>query len=140
MRFLGIDFGEKRMGLAIANGFVALPFQVIKGNQLFLLKEVVNICRKEEIGRVVLGLPITREGAKNPMAAKVRKFRQRLIKRLNVEVKLWDERLTSQEAREQLVKAGFWGKKGRAKEDAVAAAIILQSYLDHQKQERRGNV
>jgi putative Holliday junction resolvase len=133
MKVLGIDFGEKKIGLAIADGHLALPFKVIRGNQPSLIKEIIDICYEEDVKQIVIGLPLGGEGTENPMTAKVRKFGQKLAERFKQEVDLWDERLTSQEAQERLGKAGFLRKRRIAREDSVAAAITLQSYLDSRK-------
>lgn len=121
MRTFGIDFGEKKIGLAIATGKTALPFGVVL-NDKQLLFNLKKLCQKEEIGEVVIGLPLTLDGREGSMAEEVRSFGRRLGKEIGVRLKFWDERLTTKEARRK-----FGTGKG---EDSGAATLILQSYLD----------
>jgi putative Holliday junction resolvase len=121
MRTFGIDFGEKRIGLAIATGKIALPFGVVFNNRQLLFK-LKRLCQKEEIGEMVIGLPLTLDGREGRMAEKVKNFGKTIQEEIGVRVKFWDERLTTKEARQK-----FRTNKG---EDARAAALVLQSYLD----------
>lgn len=130
MRILGIDFGEKKMGLAIATGKTALPFGVIN-NPKGVIPRLQKICQEEEISQVVIGLPLNLDGTEGKMAKKVRRFGRELEKNLGLTICFWDERLTTEAAKERLI--------DKRLEDSSAAAIILQSYLDS-KIERRGGV
>lgn len=124
MRILGIDFGEKKIGFAISTGKTALPFGVIN-NTKGAIPRIKKICQEEEINQVVIGLPLKLDGTEGKMAKRVRRFGKRLWRKVGLKVCFWDERLTTQEAKHRLI-----DKKA---EDSIAAAIVLQSYLDSEK-------
>lgn len=123
MRTLGIDYGLKRIGLSLADNSLAQPFGVID-NDSRLVEKLVKICQTSQIEKIIIGLP---EGK---IAKKVRKFAQELSRVANFTVVFQDESLTSKEAIAKMIQAGRGRKARREKEDAIAAAIILQSYLD----------
>ncbi|OGC38157.1 hypothetical protein A2V54_03150 [candidate division WWE3 bacterium RBG_19FT_COMBO_53_11] len=118
MNILGVDWGEKRIGIAIARGNLAEPLGVVGS-----LEELIELVRAEKIEKIVLGLP---EG-KNE--ARVRKFGKELGENLGVPVVLKSEILTSQMALEKAIGSGVPRKKRRDL-DAPAAALLLQEYLD----------
>lgn len=123
MRILGIDYGLKRVGLALADNSLAQPFEVID-NDSRLVEKVAKICQTNQIEKIIIGLP---EGK---VAKRVRKFAQELTRVANFPVVFQDETLTSQEAIAKMIQAGK-GRDTRKKiQDAIAAAIILQSYLN----------
>jgi putative Holliday junction resolvase len=126
MNFLGIDYGEKRIGLAIAHREIkiASPYGVLENKSPnFVLKEIKKICKTENIGKIIVGLPISLSGKLGPKAKEVLRFVKFLKKNLKITVETEDERLTSV-AVNKIVK----GQK--LERDAVAAAIILQNFLD----------
>jgi putative Holliday junction resolvase len=117
MKLLGIDWGEKRIGLAISEGELAEPYGIVGS-----FEELEEVIRQKGIGRIVLGLP---EG-------KYRKTVRQLGKRLEelgVEVILRNEVLSTRIALERAIAAGK-KKKARRNLDAIAAAVLLQEYLD----------
>lgn len=118
MKLLGIDWGEKRIGLALSGGSFAEPYGVVS-----TFEELSNVIRQEGISRVVLGLP---EGKHE---GRVRGLSKRIEEELGVTVVLRSEILTSREALKKLIEAGK-SKKARANLDAAAAALLLQEYLD----------
>ncbi len=126
MSILGIDLGEKTTGLAITDSSIATPYKTITHqNQKSAVDQVIDICNKEGIDKVVLGF----------VEGKIKKlftdFAQNLkSKNPNLQIVLWDETLTSGQARETMIKLQLPKFKRRKKEHEVAAAIILQSYLD----------
>lgn len=128
MRYLGLDYGLKKVGLALSEGQIASPFKVIEVNSL---KDAVNkisqVIDKEQIERVVIGIPDSGESK-----SAVKKF----IPALKVELKNdlvsiieADETLSSSSARDMMIDLGM-GEKARGKEDAYSASIILQNFLD----------
>lgn len=121
MRTLGIDFGGKKIGLAIATGKTALPFGVIN-NTKEVIPRLKKICQEEEISQVVIGLPLNLDGTEGEMAKRVRRFGRELEENIGRGVCFWDERLTTEAAKMELI--------DKKPEDSSAAAIILQSYLD----------
>ncbi len=133
MRYLAIDYGTKRTGLAICDRAetIASPLTVIQG-QKELLKKILEVIEKENVDAVVMGLPLNMDGSQGPQAKLVLKFAAQLQKCLDIPVFLQDERLSSFGAEEKLTSAKYTRKKARKRLDAVAAAEILQAFLEQQ--------
>lgn len=134
-KLLGIDHGERRSGIAISDSThtFASARAVLEGEEA-LLREVERLVAEEGIERVVLGLPLNMDGSKGPKALAVLAFKERLEKRLGLPVDAWDERLSTVQAQGALREGGLSSRQRAARVDKVAAQIILQSYLDRQKQ------
>jgi len=130
MRYLAIDYGTKRTGLAICDQAetIASPLSVIQG-QKELIKKISEIIEAENVDAVVLGLPINMDGSEGPQAKLVLKFGKQLQNRLKIPVLVHDERLSSFGAEEKLTPANYTRKKKKKRLDAVAAAEILESFL-----------
>ncbi len=131
MRFLGIDYGSVRVGLALSDesGAMGFPHKVLQ-NTPRLLEEVVELVRTEHVGKIVLGDSRTLSGGENPIAREARAFGARLLDATGVPVAYESEVFTSVEAR----RAPHKVEKNRSPKsheavDASAAAIILTSYL-----------
>ena len=131
MRYLAIDHGVKRIGLAIcdADEVIASPLCVLRGPKNALAK-IAQIVLDEEVGAIVLGLPLNMDGSEGSQAKKARVFGQQLRQHVQIPVYLHDERLSSFGAREKLESTGLPRTKRRGLIDAVAAAEILRSFLD----------
>ena len=132
MRWLGIDHGDKRIGLAISDETetFASPYRTLSADQK-LLPELQQISERERIGGIVLGLPKNMDGTLGPAAAKAQAFGKKLAVALpSAKIVFWDERLTTTEAQRALHAAGKNVKQSRKIIDQVAAQILLQSYLD----------
>ena len=126
MRYLGIDYGKKKVGLAVSEGISASPFKVIEISSLIdALQQVRQIIKREEIDRVVLGLSESGES---------RKITENFIRELKkeIEVVVVEETLSSRLA-DQHMREMDMAKSKLGKNDAVAATIILQDYLDLQR-------
>lgn len=134
MRYLAIDYGTKRSGLAISDATetIASPLTVITTkSRKQLLEKIAETIDAEDVKAVVLGLPLNMDGSKGPQAALVFDFAEQLKKKVDMPVYLQDERLTSFAAEKKLAPAGFIGKKKKNKHlDAIAAAEILRNFLD----------
>jgi len=134
---MALDVGEVRMGVAISDPLhlIAQPFGFLAaGNRKKCLEEVARIVLERKVGRIVVGHPTSMQGRRTQSTEKAEDFAQALRKRLpDVPVELWDERLTTVEALSVLREGNVKGKKQRQKVDQVAAALILQSYLDHHR-------
>ena len=130
MRYLAIDYGTKRTGLAICDQAetIASPLTVIQG-QKELIKKISEIIEVENVDAVILGLPINMDGSEGPQAKLVLKFGKQLQNCLKIPVLLHDERLSSFGAAEKLTSAQYTRKKKKKRLDAVAAAEILESFL-----------
>jgi putative Holliday junction resolvase len=135
MRILGLDVGERRIGVAVADEGVrvALPTAVVERRELPAdLDAIARLVQEQGAEAVVIGLPISLNGSLGPQAQAVKAFGQEVSDRLSLPIEYWDERLSSVEAQRRLASAGHRGRKAKARRDAAAAAIVLQSYLDAQ--------
>lgn len=131
MRYLAVDYGAKRVGLAICDHAetIASPLGVIEGEK-DVAKRIVEVVRKENVEAVVLGLPLNMDDSAGPQAKLVFQFAEQLEKLLNIPVHFQDERLSSFSAEEKLAPAEFTRKKKKKHLDAVAAAEILEAFLE----------
>ncbi len=130
---LGLDIGKRRIGVAVSDplGLLARPVETVRS--LSLNKDVariVEIARELEAEMVVVGDPIHMSGDPSPMSRRARKFGQALSETSGLPVAYCDERLTSVEAERILLDAGVPPRKVREQIDAMAASVILQSYLN----------
>ena len=134
MRALGIDFGLKRVGLAVCDptGTLVSPLKTIeRGTRNALFDELAEIIVKESVEIIVVGLPLSLDGEETLTTRQARNFADRQGRRTDVPVKLMDERLTSAQAEEELNAAGIRGKKKKMALDSQAAVVILRSWLDN---------
>ena len=133
MNALGIDHGDKRMGVAGSDalGMMAHPLEMILANPFEdFLKRLEEILAEREVKQIVVGMPRNMDGSFGPQAVKVQEFVELLKKSVAVPVRTWDERLTSVAAERSLREAGINARNAKAKVDASAAAVMLQGYLD----------
>ena len=133
MKALGIDHGDKRIGIAASDdlGMLAHPLEYILAEPYEeFLKRLKTIVAERQIEQIVVGMPRNRDGSYGPQALKVQGFMATLKKSVVVPIQSWDERLTSVSAMKNLREAGVNAKKAKAKVDASAAAVMLQAYLD----------
>ena len=132
MKYLAIDYGTKRTGLAICDAAetIASPLTVIHGRR-DLLKKIADIAEKEDVEAVVLGLPLNMDGSRGTQAELVLEFAGQLKKYLDIPIHFQDERLSSFGAERKLATAGLTRAKAKKRLDAVAAAEILQAFLDN---------
>lgn len=131
-KIVGIDFGLKRIGLAISdeNQTFALPWTTIQGGQKELITALQS--RKEQIQAIVIGLPLLLNGSKGDMAIKVEIFGKNLETELGIEVFFIDERLSSKQADHALRESHKTRKSRTLVADQTAATIILQTFLNQQ--------
>ncbi len=122
INYLGIDWGEKRIGLALGDNEIkiATPYKVVGG-----VDEIIKIIKDEDIDAVVIGKPLRMANADLRMSDEYSEFVNLLKKKVNISIKFVDERLSSKAA-----DALVGDKKTKAPRDAVAAMLILQTYLD----------
>jgi putative Holliday junction resolvase len=128
-----VDPGKKRVGLAISDpgGTFASPLRIIQRRSTDqVLKEIVEVCRVEEVGAVVLGLPLNMDGSRGPMAQNAAELGQQIAEVTGLPVRLWDERLSSVTAERHLIDADMTRARRKKTLDKVAAQVILQSFLD----------
>jgi len=133
MRVLGLDIGEKRIGVAVSDpsGTIATPLTVLDAVRVLGDgRELVRIAEDYEAELVVVGLPRSMDGSEGPQAARVRAAARRLAGFLRLPVEYCDERLSSVQAKRAMTDAGVSDRDKRGSVDMVAAALFLQSYLD----------
>ncbi len=131
MRYLAIDHGSRRIGLAIcdAQETIASPLCVVDGRR-DALAQIAQIAKSEGAEAIVLGLPLNMDDSEGPQAAKAKAFGEQLSRYLGLPIHLQDERLSSFGAEEKLEPAGLSKARKRDLLDAVAAAEILQAFLE----------
>jgi putative Holliday junction resolvase len=133
LRYLGLDLGRKRIGLALSDetGLIASPIGVIQvRNQEQVFTEILRRVAENEVGKLVIGLPIQLNGKEGIEAERARAFATELQPRLSIPIMFMDERLSSVAAERMLLDAGHNKQKRRANIDATAAALVLQTALD----------
>ena len=136
MRILGLDYGDKTIGVAISDSaaVMALPLETISRKEANKLRRslarIEEICRSYEVGRIVVGLPLRTDDSEGERAALCRDFGEKLARRSGLPVEYEDERLSSWEAEEILEAGGVPVKDRKKTEDQIAAALILRSYLE----------
>lgn len=132
-KVLAIDLGEKRIGLAISDETrtIAAGYDVMsRKSRKEDLERYAEIIAAEAITLIVMGLPITLSGEEGQRAAWVRDYSAELSKNIAVPLEFWDERFSTKQAEASLHARGKRGKSVKERVDAVAAAFILQDYLD----------
>ncbi len=133
MRILGIDHGTKRIGIAVSDELkmIAQPLEYIPAEPFAaFLERLRAILRDKEVELILVGMPRNMDGSYGPAALKVQDFVAALKGALTVPIQTWDERLTSAQANRFLIQANVRREKRKEKVDKMAAAILLQSYLD----------
>ena len=133
MSIMGLDYGQKRIGVAIAaaEGLLAIPIDVIdRAGEEADLKAILTLINEWGIDRIVVGLPRSMDGSIGKQAEEVVAFSKALSQRISVPVATWDERLSTVASERLMRDAGTKSGKRKAHRDAMAAAIILQGYLD----------
>jgi len=138
-RSLGLDVGDRRIGVALSDpeGILASPLTTINYvEERVAIEAIISIIGQNQVGQIIVGLPRSMDGSLGRQAEKVSDFTQRLCAHTDVPVEFRDERLTTVSAK-RLMQAARTGKNRKAKkksgDDAIAAAIILQSYLDENR-------
>ena len=136
-RLLALDLGAVRIGLALSDllGITAQPLDALKRiGPRKDLQAVAALVGERDVGTVVVGLPLKLSGEEGSAAAEAREFAAKLERRVGkVRVVLWDERMTTVQAERVLIRGDVRRRKRREKIDSMAAALILQSYLDARK-------
>jgi putative Holliday junction resolvase len=132
-RVLAIDLGKKRIGLALsdplgitAQGLPTLQRTTIRED----LAALESLCRERGVTLIVLGYPLNMSGSEGRQASYTKDFAQRLATRTGIEIRFWDERLTSVEAGRVLKESGISIEKRAKAVDRLAAVLLLESYLD----------
>ena len=136
MRTAGLDIGERTIGIAVSDllGITAQGLDTIRRSRLEAdLQQVINILKDYEVSRVIIGLPKNMNNTLGPSADRARAFGDELYKRVGmsgIEIKYWDERLTTVSAQRTLLEGDVSRKKRKQVVDKIAAVMILQNYMD----------
>lgn len=131
-RTIGIDPGERRIGIALADptGTIASPDRYIDRTKGDPVEAIAELCRELSVETIVVGLPVALDGREGPSAEAARAFGAQVAAGTGVSVEFHDERFTSVTAESALISGGVRRKKRKEKRDQVAAAVMLQGYLD----------
>lgn len=138
MRYLAIDHGQKRTGLAVcdASETVVSPHSVIQTqSSVELLRQIVLVIEAEGIQAVVFGLPLNMDDTEGPRVKAVREFAELLSQRVRIPILFHDERLSSFEAESLMIDLELTRKKKKKRLDAIAAAEILKAFLVTERDE-----
>ncbi|MDD2373075.1 MAG: Holliday junction resolvase RuvX [Syntrophomonadaceae bacterium] len=135
MRIMGLDVGEKRIGIAISDpmGWTAQGHSVLQRSVLEAdVKNIGQLCQDYEVEKIVVGLPLNMDGSIGPKVLEVQEFARSLETALAIEVAYWDERLSTKSAERVLIEADLSRRRRKQVIDKMAAVHILQAYLDYQ--------
>jgi len=139
MRYIGLDLGSRTLGVSLSDvsGTIASSYMTIRHNEEYerLIEEIKKIIEEKNVEKIVLGLPKNMNGTIGEKGELSYRFKEMLEKSTNLEVFLEDERLTTVEATNLLIKNDTSRKKRKKVIDSMAATIILQSFLDKKKKE-----
>ena len=133
-RLIGLDPGSKTVGMALSDllRMVASPAEQLKrGKFIDLAARIEALIKAEQVGGIIVGLPLNMDGSTGPSAQSARQFAENLAQRLNVPVALWDERLSTAAVERALIDADLSRRRRAQLVDKLAAAYILQGALDY---------
>ena len=136
MRILGLDVGDKRIGVAMSDPgeILASPLTTIpRDDDNKAIDAILELVNKNGVQRIVVGVPYSMSGEIGIQASKVMAFVANLSQRIKIDIDTWDERLSTVAAQRLMAEANSRGKVARLRRDAAAAAFILQGYLDSLK-------
>ncbi len=141
MKLLGLDVGDRRIGVAVsdATGLIATPLEIVhRTSRVQDFRRIASLLREQQAGGLVVGLPLNDDGSASPQAQRNERYVAALAEALRAEgldvpIIFWDERFSTQRAEEAVALSGRRSRQRRGHIDAVAAAVILQDYLDEQR-------
>ena len=134
MRIMAVDYGDVRTGLAVSDESAALAGEawvLLEKNSHAAARTIANEAGARGVGAIVVGYPKNMDGSVGPRAEKSERLAEEIRGFCEIEVVLWDERMTTMSANRILTETGRFGKKRRGAVDAVAASLILESYLSY---------
>jgi putative Holliday junction resolvase len=140
MRILGLDYGSKRIGVAVCDelGMTAQGLATIaRKNRQQDLEEIARFIRTYNVEKIVIGYPIRLDGTEGIQCEKISKFASLLESTFSLPIIKWDETLSTKEAEEILIRANMRRDKRKNIVDRVAASLILQGYLDSQENHKK---
>ncbi|WP_051637173.1 Holliday junction resolvase RuvX [Lachnospira multipara] len=146
MRYLGLDYGSKTVGVALSDpfGWTAQALETITRKEENKLRKtyarIEELIKEYEVSKVVVGLPKNMDDTEGERALLARDFAANIHRRTGIEIVMWDERLTTVAADEVLSEAGVRKENRKAVIDKIAAAFILQGYLDYEADKARKEI
>lgn len=137
MKILALDFGTKRIGVAVSD-----PLNITAQGRMTIVrqsidKDIHQICElvaADQVSRIVIGLPLNMNGTRGPMVDAVEAFADKVRQKIDIEIVFWDERMTSSMADKSMLESSYRRERRKAGSDRIAAILILQSYLDFLEQ------
>ena len=136
MRILAVDHGEKRIGLALSDetASIASPLRVIEHvSRAIDAAQVADLAAQNNTAVIVVGQSFDEDGNPNPAGRRAGRFAEELKNQTNIPIELWDESFSTQDARVARIQLGLSKKKRAGHHDALAAVVILQSYLESKR-------
>ena len=137
MRILAVDHGEKRIGVAVSDttATIATPLKVIEHTSRAIdAAQVADLATQNEVTLIVVGQSFDEEGKPNPAGRRAGRFADELKNQTDIPIELWDESFSTQDARAARIELGVSRKNRSGHQDAFAAVVILQSYLEAHRQ------
>jgi putative Holliday junction resolvase len=134
MRLMGLDIGDKRIGVALSDPdhILAHGLRVVRRRSREAdIALMASLVKEHDVEKIVVGHPVSLDGRAGEQAIRIEAYVAALNSALSVPVVLWDESYSTQRAREAMIEAGKGRKERKERLDAVAAAVILQEYMDH---------
>ena len=136
MSILALDVGDRRIGVAMSEGLLAMPLSTIdRITEAADIREVLRLAEEYKAQKIVVGMPLSLSGRAGPQAERVARFAESLAEQTSVPIVPVDERYSTVEAERLLRQAGVKPSEEKARVDAAAAAVILQAYLDSRRAE-----
>ncbi len=135
MRNIGLDVGDKRIGVAMSDpeGILASPVATIsRDSDEMAISAILELVNRHNVQRIVIGFPYSLDGNVGSQASKVKDFIERLAECTEVDIKVQDERLSTKATENLLIEAGIKNSRRKERLDAATAAYILQGFLDSQ--------
>lgn len=139
-RIMGIDVGTVRVGIALSDelGLIARPFETVRrGGDRVTARRIRDLASENAVDRIVVGLPLGLDGREQRSSADARRLAEVLGEETRIEIVVWDERLTTAQAERALIEGNVRREKRREVIDQVAAALMLQSFLDLERARRQ---
>ncbi|AJA48217.1 putative holliday junction resolvase [Clostridium pasteurianum DSM 525 = ATCC 6013] len=133
MRILGLDIGDRTIGVAVSDplGYTAQGITTIRRkNEEKDIEELIKLCKQYNVETIISGLPKNMNGTMGPQSEKVLQFCEILKEKIDIPIKMWDERLTTVAAHKAMLEADLSRSKRKKIVDKIAATYILQGYLD----------
>ena len=146
MRIMGLDFGSKTLGVAVSDplGITAQPVEIIRRKSENKLRQTLarleELVKEYQVTKLVLGLPKNMNNTLGERAEKSLEFKEMLVKRTGLPVVMWDERLTTVSADKAMIEAGIRRENRKEYVDKIAAALILQGYLDNRSMREKAGI